>query len=131
MRDTFTLWLSLLPLQLLLFALNEPLSGSAMNANYPTLPSSLPPAPHLNTTLRADLACQLDARRLGLHGTYIAVLSAPQRSLYNIIPAHYTSLPVVNIKVKMNIYFITFVHYHKSQGAFSGHLTISKATKPS
>ncbi|CAI8052404.1 Collagen alpha-1(XVIII) chain [Geodia barretti] len=86
------------PLSLLMFALSEPLSGSAVSAQYPTLPSSLPPSPHLNTTLRADLACQLDARRLGLHGTYIAMLSASQRSLVNIIPSHYTSLPVVNTK---------------------------------
>ena len=75
------------------------MSGNATNTNFPNLPSSLPPSPYLNTTLQTDLACQIDARRIGLHGTYIAMLSAHRRSLYNIIPGHYTNLPVVNIKV--------------------------------
>ena len=95
--------LSLSHSQLLLFALSEPLSGSAVNTNFPPLPSSLPPSPHLNTTVRADLACQVDARRVGLHGRYVAMLSAHRRTLYNVVPSHYTSLPVVNTKVLTNL----------------------------
>ena len=88
--------------QLLVFALSMPLSGSAINTHFPVLPSPPPPSPHLNTTLQADLACQVDARRLGLHGTYVAMLSAHRRSLYNIIPGHHRNLPVINIKVLKN-----------------------------
>lgn len=91
--------MTLLPLQLLVFALSHPLSGNAISSHFPHLTTNHQGPSYINTTLRADHACQIDARRMGYHSSYVAMLSAKMRSLRNLVPQHYHHLPVVNVKV--------------------------------
>lgn len=89
-----------LPFQILVFALNKPLDGAVRDTRLHGLsPSYRPPLYPLNDTLLADVACQLEARRVGLHGNYVALLSTRQRALRDVVSQHQHHLPVVNMKV--------------------------------
>ena len=99
------LYLDVLTSQIILFVLNETLNGTLSSAHRkhhkpPHLYGHNPPSLHaLNTSLPADTACQLQAARTGLHGSYIALLSTKNRQLRYLISEEYQHLPVVNIKV--------------------------------
>ena len=89
-----------LPFQILVFALNKPLDGAVRDTRLHALsPSYRPPLYPLNDTLLADVACQLEARRVGLHGSYVALLSTRQRALRDVVSQHQHHLPVVNMRV--------------------------------
>lgn len=52
----------------------------------------------------ADVACQLEAREVGLHGSYVALLSTKQRTLKDIVSQQQQHLPVVNTKVRYPVH---------------------------
>ena len=88
-------------MQILVFALSEPLTGAVRGTALHGYSLSYRPPQHpLNDTLQADIACQLEARRAGLYGSYVALLSTKQRTLKDVVSQHQHHLPVVNIKVR-------------------------------
>ena len=68
----------------------------------------------LNETLAVDAACQKEAELSGLVGTFVALVSAPRRSLKELLQyQHRDSLPVVNSQVRMQITMIPALSYSR------------------
>ena len=85
--------------QTMVFVLSKPVNGAIgrISGTDPLL--NHPARRLLNGTLKADAACQLEARKMGLHGTYVAVLSSYQRSVNNLLYDYQRQMPVINAQV--------------------------------
>jgi hypothetical protein len=77
--------------QLRMAALNEPCTGDMTGVR------------------GADYSCYRESRRAGLRGTFRAFLSSRVQNLDSIVRFSDRELPVVNIKVTLNIGFIACV----------------------
>ena len=91
-------------MQVSLFALNiSEVLPSFSSLSSSTLTNLHPAESILNGTLAFDVACQNEAFVSGLHGTFAALVSAPRRSLKQLLRYQYKdNLPIVNSKVRVH-----------------------------